>query len=84
MAIRPTILTNIKSRFSPMKLSTLAVALVAIAFPLIASAQDEGVQFQSIRADEQIILGQIMTDKRAISHAPCNSRTRRAARSGRL
>ena len=42
------------------------MALVAIAFPLLASAQDESVQFQSIRVDEQIILSQIMTDKRAI------------------
>ena len=48
-----------------MRISPLAVALVAFACPLLASAQDEGVQVQSIRADEQIILSQIMTDKRA-------------------
>lgn len=49
-----------------MRFSFLAVALLAIACPLPASAQDEGVQVQSIRADEQMILSQIMTDKRTI------------------
>jgi aminopeptidase N len=49
-----------------MRISPLAVALVAIAFPLLASAQDDSVQIQSVRADEQIILSQIMTDKRAV------------------
>ena len=49
-----------------MRISPLAAALVAIAFPLLASAQDESVPVQSIRTDEQIILGQIMTDKRAV------------------
>ena len=49
-----------------MRISPLAVALVAIAFPLLASPQDESAQVQSIRADEQIILGQIMADKRAV------------------
>jgi aminopeptidase N len=43
-----------------------ALALVAIAFPLLASAQDESLQVQSVRADEQILLSQIMTDKRAV------------------
>jgi hypothetical protein len=38
----------------------------AMAFPLPASAQDENERVQSIRADEQIVLSQIMTDKRAI------------------
>ena len=47
-----------------MRISTLAVALVAFACPLPASAQDEGVEAQSMRADEQIILGEIMSDKR--------------------
>jgi hypothetical protein len=42
------------------------VALAAIAFPLLASAQDDSVRVQSVRADEQIILSQIMTDKRAV------------------
>jgi G:T/U-mismatch repair DNA glycosylase len=49
-----------------MRISPLAVALVAIAFPLLASAQDESMHVQSIRADEQIILSQIMADKRAV------------------
>ena len=49
-----------------MRFSPLAVALVAIAVPLLASAQDKSVQVQSTRADEQIILSQIMTDKRAL------------------
>ena len=49
-----------------MRISPLVVALVAIACPLLASAQDQSVQVQSIRADEQIILSRIMTDKRAI------------------
>ena len=62
----PRILTNIQSRFSPMIISPLAVALVAVACPLLASAQDESPQVQSIRTDEQIILSQIMTDKRAV------------------
>ena len=37
-----------------------------IAVPPLASAQDESMQVQSIRADEQIILSQIMVDKRAV------------------
>ena len=49
-----------------MRISPLAVALVAVACPLLASAQDESPQVQSIRADEQIILSQIMADKRAV------------------
>ena len=49
-----------------MRLSSFAVAFVAIAFPLLASPHDESLQVQSIRADEQIILGQIMADKRAV------------------
>ena len=49
-----------------MRISPLAVALVACACPLLASAQDESLQVQSMRADEQIILSQIMTDKRAV------------------
>ena len=49
-----------------MRISPLAVALVAVACPLLASAQDESPQVQSIRIDEQIILSQIMTDKRAV------------------
>jgi len=49
-----------------MKISYLAVALIAIACPVLASSPDEIVQVQSIRADEQIILSRIMTDKRAV------------------
>jgi len=49
-----------------MRISSLAVALVAIAFPMLASTQDESVQAQGMLADEQIILSQIMTDKRAV------------------
>jgi hypothetical protein len=49
-----------------MRISPHVVALVAIAFPLLASAQDESVQVQRIRAEEQIILSQIMTEKHAI------------------
>ena len=49
-----------------MRISAVAVALVAIAIPMLASAQDESVQAQSTLVDEQIILSQIMTDKRAV------------------
>jgi hypothetical protein len=42
------------------------VALVAVAWPLLASAQDATAPVQSVRADEQIILSRIMTDKRAV------------------
>jgi hypothetical protein len=49
-----------------MKISAVAVALITLSCPLLASAQDESLQAQSIRADEQIILGRIMADKRAI------------------
>lgn len=49
-----------------MRSSPLAVVLVAVALPMLASAQDDSVQVQSTRVDEQIILSQIMTDKRAV------------------
>lgn len=49
-----------------MRIPSLAAALVAIACPLLVSAQDESVQLQRIRADEQIILSQIMTEKHQI------------------
>ncbi|HET7203666.1 MAG TPA: hypothetical protein VFI92_09910 [Steroidobacteraceae bacterium] len=49
-----------------MRISPLAVAFVAFACPLLAGAQDERAEFQSVRVDEQIILSQIMTDKRAV------------------
>ena len=49
-----------------MRIASLAVVLATIAFPLLASSQDDSVQVQSVRADEQIILSQIMADKRAV------------------
>jgi hypothetical protein len=49
-----------------MRISPHAVALVAIVFPLLASAQNESATVQSIHVNEQIILSQIMTDKRAV------------------
>jgi aminopeptidase N len=49
-----------------MRLAFLTMALLAAACPLRAGAQDAGAEFQSVRADEQIILSQIMTDKRAV------------------
>ena len=48
------------------RILSLAVALVGLACPVLANSQDESAQVPSIRADEQIILSQIMTDKRAI------------------
>lgn len=56
----------VQSRCNPMKISPLAVAIVAIAFPLLASAQDESAQVRSTGVDDQIILSQIRTDKRAV------------------
>ena len=57
-----------------MRISLLVIALAASAFPLVARAwnenpqgnSDQAAQTQSVRVDEQIILGQIMTDKRAV------------------
>ena len=49
-----------------MRIPHLAVMLVAIAFPLLASAQDESAQVQNIRAKEEILLSRIMIDKRAV------------------
>ena len=49
-----------------MKIVTLTVTLVAFTFPLLVGAQEENRQVQSVHTDEQIILGQIMTGKRAI------------------
>jgi hypothetical protein len=56
-------LTGRLRRIAP---SAVALAIVATAFPLFASAQDESGQTQSALADEQIILSRIMTDKRAL------------------
>ena len=49
-----------------MKIARLAAALVAITFPLFAIAQNHSEAVQSIHVDEQIILGEIMTGKRAV------------------
>ena len=49
-----------------MRILPLALALLGLACPVPAKSQDGSAQIQSLRADEQIILSQIMTDKRAI------------------
>lgn len=49
-----------------MRITSLAVALAVIAFPPFAGAQDPGVQVTSARAAEQMLLSQVMTNKRAI------------------
>jgi hypothetical protein len=49
-----------------MRRITLAAAIVAVAVPLFASAQDQSAQLRSVRADEQIMLNQIMVDKRSV------------------
>jgi hypothetical protein len=43
-----------------MKIASLAVALAVAAFPVVTHAQT------GVKADEQIILKQVMTDKRAV------------------
>jgi hypothetical protein len=48
-----------------MKIASLAVALAVAAFPVLTNAQAEPAT-QSVKADEQIILKQVMTDKRAV------------------
>ena len=48
-----------------MKIVSLAVALAVAAFPVLANAQAAPAT-QSVKADEQIILKQVMTDKRAV------------------
>jgi hypothetical protein len=48
-----------------MKIASLAVALAVAAFPVLANAQAAPAT-QSVKADEQIILKQVMTDKRAV------------------
>jgi len=45
-----------------MKIALVAVALAAIAVPVMSHAQDT----QSVKADEQILYKQVMTDKRAV------------------
>jgi len=46
-----------------MKIASLAVALAVAAFPVVTFAQAET---QGVKADEQVILKQVMTDKRAV------------------
>ncbi|HEX7373992.1 MAG TPA: hypothetical protein VF277_03405 [Steroidobacteraceae bacterium] len=46
-----------------MRFAPLALALVAAALPLVGHAQ---AQTQGVAADEQIVLRQVMTDKRAV------------------
>ena len=48
-----------------MKIASLAVALAVAAFPVLTHAQAAPAT-QSVKADEQIILKQVMTDKRAV------------------
>jgi len=48
-----------------MKIASLAVALAVAAFPVLINAQAAPAT-QSVKADEQIILKQVMTDKRAV------------------
>ncbi len=50
-----------------MRIVPLAIACAAIAFPLLAQAQAQAPAIaQSTVADEQIVLRQVMTDKRAV------------------
>jgi hypothetical protein len=48
-----------------MKIASLAAALAIAALPLLAHAQAEPAT-QGVKADEQIILKQVQTDKRAV------------------
>ena len=48
-----------------MKIASLAVALAVAAFPVLTHAQAAPAT-QNVKADEQIILKQVMTDKRAV------------------
>jgi hypothetical protein len=45
-----------------MRIASLAVALVVAAFPTVSSAQE----VQGVKADEQIIIKQVQTDRRAV------------------
>ena len=45
-----------------MKIASLAVALAVVAMPLMSHAQDTA----GVKTDEQIILKQVMTDKRSV------------------
>jgi hypothetical protein len=44
----------------------LVVALISTACPVLANSQEGSAQVQGIRANEQIVLSQIMNDKRAV------------------
>ena len=48
-----------------MKIASLAVALAVAAFPALTHAQATPAT-QGVKADEQIILKQVQTDKRAV------------------
>jgi hypothetical protein len=48
-----------------MKIASLAVAFAVTAFPVLGYAQAEPAT-QGVKTDEQIILKQVMTDKRAV------------------
>jgi hypothetical protein len=48
-----------------MKIASLAAAIFATALPVVSLAQAAPAE-QSVKADEQIILKQVMTDKRAV------------------
>ena len=48
-----------------MKIVSLAAAIAVAAFPVLTHAQAEPAT-QGVKADEQIILKQVMTDKRAV------------------
>jgi hypothetical protein len=48
-----------------MKIASLAVALTVAAFPVMTHAQAAPAT-QSVKTDEQIILKQVMTDKRSV------------------
>jgi len=48
-----------------MKIASLAVALAVAAFPVVTHAQAAPAT-PSVKADEQVVLKQVMTDKRAV------------------
>jgi Spy/CpxP family protein refolding chaperone len=48
-----------------MKIASLAVALAVAAFPVVTHAQATPAA-PSVKADEQVVLKQVMTDKRAV------------------
>ena len=67
------------NRQEPMKIASLAVALAVAAFPVLTHAQAAPAT-QSVKADEQIILKQVMTDKRAVVRAEPAAHGRREPR----